>query len=434
MRALCALAAFAAHACAFRIPLARRRGALGTESRSPARPAAAVDAAAGDKKNVLFLISDTGGGHRASAKALVNALDRLYPDKINTEIVDIWTEHAGWPYKNFAPWYAIMAKRTYLWRMLWYYGRFYPTRKLQEIATRFQCSKRFGKCIGDAKPDLVVSVHPLCQDIPMRQLAKLDGGERTTPFVTVVTDLGSAHNTWFDQRTDYTFVPSPALETMAKRCGLEDDKIRRRGLPLREGFWEKEARSKAELRETLGLDPDLPTALIVGGGDGVGGIGRVANAVGDALSDQKAGVVVVCGKNAEVKAELEGRAWPEGVDATILGFVENMDEWMAASDCIVTKAGPGTIAEAACCGLPCLLSSHLPGQEAGNVDFVVDNGFGAFMRKPRKIGATLAAWLADRTKLKRMGDAASEAARPNATLDIARDLGGLLFDGKAPPP
>ena len=136
---------------------------------------------------------------------------------------------------------------------------------------------------------------------------------------------------------------------------------------------------------------------MVGGGDGVGGIAKVATALGDALGEAKdpSGFVVVCGKNAQVKKELEERNWPENVKPTILGFVDNMDEWMAAADCIVTKAGPGTIAEAATRGLPCLLSSHLPGQEAGNVKFVVEGGFGAFVKKPAKIGATIAQWFAD---------------------------------------
>jgi 1,2-diacylglycerol 3-beta-galactosyltransferase len=408
------------------------------------RPASAVTSTASTtaqapstgKKKVLFLMSDTGGGHRASSKALVNALERLYPGKIDAEIVDIWTEHAGWPYRNFVPYYAIMAKRTWMWRMMWYYGRFWPTRKLQEIATRIQCSRRFGKCIADAKPDLVVSVHPLCQDIPLRQLAKIDGGSRKTPFVTVVTDLGSAHNTWFDGRGDYTFVPSDALEKMASRCGVPDDKIIKRGLPLREGFWDLAGSEKIKeaTRNKLGLTTGVPTALVVGGGDGVGGIAKVATALGDALGEAKdpSGLVVVCGKNAAVKKELEERQWPENVKPTILGFVDNMDEWMAAADCIVTKAGPGTIAEAATRGLPCLLSSHLPGQEAGNVKFVVEGGFGAFVKKPAKIGATIAQWFADLNLREKLSSKALEAARPSATLDIARDIGGLLFEGKAP--
>ena len=184
----------------------------------------------------------------------------------------------------------------------------------------------------------------------------------------------------------------------------------------------------------MGLTTGVPTALVVGGGDGVGGIAKVATALGDALGEAKdpSGLVVVCGKNAAVKKELEERKWPDNVKPTILGFVDNMDEWMAASDCIVTKAGPGTIAEAATRGLPCLLSSHLPGQEAGNVKFVVENGFGAFVKKPAKIGATIAKWFSDLNLREKLSSKALEAARPSATLDIARDIGGLLFEGKAP--
>ena len=113
-------------------------------------------------------------------------------------------------------------------------------------------------------------------------------------------------------------------------------------------------------------------------------------------------------------------SWPAGVDVTALGFVDNMDEWMAAADCIVTKAGPGTIAEAATRGLPCLLSSHLPGQEAGNVKFVVEGGFGAFVKKPAKIGATIAQWFSDLNLREKLSSKALEAARPSATAAALR--------------
>ena len=404
--------------------------------RTPVVASAVAPAVASDKKRVLLLMSDTGGGHRASAKALVNALDELYPGRVEADIVDIWTDHSCWPYSNFVPWYQIAAKRTWIWRIIWYYGRFYPSRKLQELTSRWQCFAKFRDCISDHAPDMVVSVHPLCQDIPLRALEELDGGSRTTPFVTVVTDLGSAHNTWFHKRTDYTFVPSDALYEMGSRCGLDESKLRLRGLPLREGFWTAESRSKEEVRAALGLEGGRPTALVVGGGDGVGGIAKVATAIGDDLGADgtEAGLVVVCGKNEAVKADLEARDWPPNVKPTILGFVQNMDEWMAAADCIVTKAGPGTIAEAATRGLPCLLSSHLPGQEYGNVKFVEGNGFGAFVKKPKKIAETLTRWLTRAGEREAMQKEALRAARPNATLDIARDIGGLLFDGKAPEP
>lgn len=60
----------------------------------------------------------------------------------------------------------------------------------------FQCHKRFRKMLEEYKPDLVVSVHPLCQEVPIRVMKKMGRGVRKIPFVTVVTDLGGAHPTW----------------------------------------------------------------------------------------------------------------------------------------------------------------------------------------------------------------------------------------------
>ena len=61
---------------------------------------------------------------------------------------------------------------------------------------------------------------------------------------------------------------------------------------------------------------------------------------------------------------------------TIKGFVDNMPEWMTASDMIISKAGPGTIAESFICGLPVLLNGFVPCQEEGNVPFVLKNKVG----------------------------------------------------------
>merc|ERR1711924_42036 len=112
----------------------------------------------------------------------------------------------------------------------------------------------------------------------------------------------------------------------------------------------------------------------------------------------------------------------------VCGFVNNMDEWMAAVDCLVTKAGPGTIAEACSRGLPIVLSSFLPGQEEGNVPFVVDGGFGAYETEPHAIAETVATWLSNPTMLAQMSAAALKLARPSATLDIARELVALALE------
>lgn len=86
------------------------------------------------------------------------------------------------------------------------------------------------------------------------------------------------------------------------------------------------------------------TALVVGGGDGIGNLKEIAYSMAAALgadSGRKSQIVVVCGKNEQMRRSLEREAWPANVNVVVKGFVNNMDAWMGASDCIVTKAGPG---------------------------------------------------------------------------------------------
>jgi 1,2-diacylglycerol 3-beta-galactosyltransferase len=113
----------------------------------------------------------------------------------------------------------------------------------------------------------------------------------------------------------------------------------------------------------LGIDTDLPTVLLVGGGDGMGGIVDIAKKMGNRLGADSTTpqyqMVVVCGNNQKAKDSLMEANFGQGVKVSVQGFVQNMDEWMQASDALVTKAGPGTIAEASICGLPCMLFSYL---------------------------------------------------------------------------
>jgi 1,2-diacylglycerol 3-beta-galactosyltransferase len=135
-----------------------------------------------------------------------------------------------------------------------------------------------------------------CQDIPLRVLKSLGESQgrrrvRNIPFATVVTDLGGAHPLWFHKEADLCFVPSDACRRIALRKGLVAAQLRQHGLPLRRGFWHPDTRSKDQVRESLGLAVGRRTTLVVGGGDGIGGITGVADALGLAL-----GACTTCGE------------------------------------------------------------------------------------------------------------------------------------------
>jgi UDP-N-acetylglucosamine 2-epimerase len=108
-----------------------------------------------------------------------------------------------------------------------------------------------------------------------------------------------------------------------------------------------------------------------------------------------------------------------------LGFITNMAEYMAAADVLVSKAGPGTIAEAASLSLPVMLTSFLPGQEEGNVDYVVQNEFGTFVSDsdPQGISDVVANWLTDEQKLKHLSANAHKCGAPDAAAEIVNAIG-----------
>jgi 1,2-diacylglycerol 3-beta-galactosyltransferase len=108
-----------------------------------------------------------------------------------------------------------------------------------------------------------------------------------------------------------------------------------------------------------------------------------------------------------------------------LGFVCDIATYMVASDILVSKAGPGTIAEAAAVGLPVLMTSFLPGQEEGNVDFVVNQGFGDFQddKNSEAVASKVCHWLQDSKRLNDMSCKAHKASSPRAAEDIVRVIG-----------
>jgi 1,2-diacylglycerol 3-beta-galactosyltransferase len=429
------------------------------------------------KQKVLILMSDTGGGHRASAQALAEVLAQRHGDKVETAIVDVWTLYGPWPFgQELVPYYRELAKRPLLWWAHFRASSLKPAAYLMSQLMSAVCYRGFEQCIREHAPDVVISMHPLCQAVPIKVLRRMHRDEleaaaaavhpgaraaRRIPFVTVVTDLATPHPFWLHPRADLCFVPSDSFHKAATDRGLARSQLRQHGLPVRPGFSPKRvvlatapgavangsswvaSRAVPSVLSELGLLPDRHTVLLVGGGDGVGKLGEIVhamaqelaeyNAAGGAPSWAPAQMAVVCGKNQELCQQLQARDWGPHLHVAVVGFTSRMSDYMGVASCIVTKAGPGTIAEACCSGLPIMLSGYLPGQESGNVAFVVDGGFGAYASEPAKIASTVASWLAEPQRLAQMSERSLLAARPLATERIADDIIELIRPNRVEP-
>jgi 1,2-diacylglycerol 3-beta-galactosyltransferase len=136
-------------------------------------------------------------------------------------------------------------------------------------------------------------------------------------------------------------------------------------------------------------------------------------------------VVTACGRNDRLRHRLAPEAATSGSRLTVLGFVDNFTDWIRCADVVVTKAGPGMIAEAACCGTPLLLTSHLPGQERGNAAVAARAGVGRSAHGSRGMLRELALLQGDPAALAAMRAGCLSLARPGAAAEVADIIAGL---------
>ncbi|KAJ4952917.1 hypothetical protein NE237_029749 [Protea cynaroides] len=379
-------------------------------------------------KKVLILMSDTGGGHRASAEAIKATFNEEFGDEYQVFVTDLWSDHTPWPFNQLPRSYNFLVKHGPLWKLTYYGSAPRVVHQSNFAATSTFIAREVAKGLMKYQPDIIISVHPLMQHVPLRVL-RAKGLLEKIVFTTVVTDLSTCHPTWFHKLVTRCYCPTTEVAKRALKAGLQPSQIKVYGLPVRPTFV-KPVRPKVELRRELGMDEDLPAVLLMGGGEGMGPIESTARALGDALYDETTGepigqVLVICGRNKKLANRLLSIDWK--IPVQVKGFVNKIEECMGACDCIITKAGPGTIAEALIRGLPIILNDYIAGQEVGNVPYVVENGCGKFSKSPKEIAKIVAEWFGPKAdELRAMSLNALKQARPDAVFKIVHDLHELV--------
>ena len=365
-----------------------------------------------DRPRILFLFSDTGGGHRSAAEAIIESIEIEYPDRINCEMVDIFRQYAP-PPLQFAPTiYPPLTRMPDIWELGY---RMSDGRRRSRFFSNMMWAyirRSTRKLVKEHPSDLIVSVHQLTNGPVLRSLPS-----PREPFITVVTDLVSTHAFWYDDRANLIIVPTEAARQRGIKLGVNPDKFRVAGLPVAHRFCQPPG-NPSTIRSEIGWPEDKPIVLLVGGGDGMGPLKETAEAIDQ--TGLPITLVIVTGRNNKIKKRLESRKW--NITTKIYGFVHEMPDFMQASDILVTKAGPGTICEAFIAGLPIILYSRLPGQEDGNVSFVVGKGAGVWAPEPEMVVKALTNWVNFPNQRLQVAESSKRLGRPQAARQIARIL------------
>lgn len=363
------------------------------------------------RPRLVFLFSDTGGGHRSAAEAIIGALEHGYPGQFTPEMVDIFHDYAPALLNRVPDIYPPLSHRPKLLGQI--YRLSDDPRRIRRILNLVYPFIRtsLNRLIAEHPGDVFISVHPLI-NYPLGRALEKTGLK--TPWVTVVTDLVTVHTTWFCPRSDLIVLPTQEAWQIGMHWGIASNRLKVIGLPVAEEFGQRNEDAR-EIKTRLGWPLDDPVILLMGGGEGIVQLETMADAIDEACLPVT--LVIVAGRNTPLKQRLEDRPWK--TPTRIYGFVQAMPDFMHAATILLTKAGPGTISEAMTSGLPVILYSRLDGPEDGNVSYVVDHGAGIWAPDPGLVVEAVTRWLAHPEERARAASACRTLAHPQAAREIA---------------
>jgi 1,2-diacylglycerol 3-beta-galactosyltransferase len=369
--------------------------------------------------HILFLMSDTGGGHRAAARAIEAALQERHPSEFTVELVDVWKDYYPFPFNTLPHTYSrwVNASPFTYSAQFWIMDRLVKWRGFSKIYN-WAALGRMKRLFNDHPADLVVCVHSVFAIPAAYAIKRL---HPTVPFITVITDYALPPTAWYSGDADRTLVPTEPAYQRGLQLGLRPEQMVLTGAPVHPKF-SKVTLTKHEARTELGWQTDKPIVLLVAGGDGMGPLVATAQAVDAQSRDFE--LTVIAGRNQAMKASLEAINWQH--KAHIYGFVDNIQVMMKAADLMITKAGPATITEAAILGLPVVLSGAIKYQESPNVDYVVEHGAGVSAPGPERVAQSVYDILDNNgAALAHLTDAIRRLAQPDAVGKIADEIWAL---------
>jgi 1,2-diacylglycerol 3-beta-galactosyltransferase len=349
---------------------------------------------------LLFVTSVTGGGHGAAAAAVAQALDRLYPGSYAPITFDPLAGPGSartlrWVARRYG-WLIRCAPPA--WGLLYRFTNSQLAARLVHQAIARLASRTLTDVIAGCKPAAIVSFHPLLGQAAIRAR---DAAAPGAAAVTVITDLTRAHATWTWPKADQVVAAADVGVPVGSASLAAPPSLAER----------------AAQRGRLGHSRATFLVLLAGGAEGAGRLSRKAAAIARRLPDVD--VAVMCGRNRLLYWRLRRRVARYGGRLSVHGFVENMGSWLRAADVVVTKAGPATIAESACCGTAIALTGYLPGQERGNVHCVTAAGAGMYWPSVSQLIRGLAWLRADPGSLTSMRASAARLAKPYAAYEVA---------------
>jgi processive 1,2-diacylglycerol beta-glucosyltransferase len=367
-------------------------------------------------RRILVLSASVGAGHLRAAEAVELALRELDPsaEVQNLDVLDF--TNAAFRQLYGRAYLDLVNKAPHV------LGYFYdlldrqpsPQRKSDRLRLLMEKLnlRKFLRLLRTEPWDVIVNTHFL----PAEMIAALRGqGQIGAPHLTVTTDF-ETHRLWINQPCDHYFTATEEGAANLQHWGVPAADVTVSGIPVHPAF--SQPKDRAECRRRLQLAGGRPVILQLAGGFGVGPIERLCRGILEVETPLE--LVVVAGRNEELKARLEQIGPPPRHLLHVSGFTTQMDEFMAAADLVVSKPGGLTTSEALARGTPMAVVNPIPGQESRNSDYLLENGAAIKINNVATLSYKLGQLLATPGRLAALAANAQRLGRPQAAFDVAR--------------
>lgn len=373
-----------------------------------------------DEPRILLFYITPHSGHHKAALSIQKAIEIINPQAY-TQCIDAFN------YTNpvinrivHKTYMQLIRRRPEVWEYLYDNPKVVRrTQKLKSLIHKYN-SRKLLNLIVEHQPDIIICTQAFPCGM-VADLKKYHGVE--IPVVGVLTDY-IAHSFWFYDTVDRYIVPDELSKHKMINNGIAEEKVRILGIPIKPEF--ALPLDKVKVVKNLGLNPDLPTILVMGGGRGLGNIKQIVYFL--YKIDVAFQIIVLAGVNKKLYRFLKRKEkkWGRKKKMQVYGYVDNVWELMTVADILISKPGGITTAEALAKGLPMVIFNPLPGQERSNTEFLLKIGAAIKCERIVDLPVLVKDLLINRDKLKIMGINARKHGHPDASLKIAQEALSII--------
>jgi len=374
---------------------------------------------------ILIISSDTGGGHRSAAAAIVAGIESFVKGESYAVRVVRAVEESHHLAAKLVALYNWLLRNKQHWMKYYYWliNRFRPeTREFFHSRSIAYVRSLFQRWC----PHIVVSVHPLTQHIFARVLKELGLADRV-PLVTVVTDpYYGFWKGWACDDVKLYLVASDEARRQLIDYGIAPERIKISGMPVHPKFSFPGDDAARIARTALGLDPEKFTVFLNAGWEGGGNIPYIFRELVRGELDVQA--IFLAGKNEDLKNEAEALAADAKFPIKVIGYSDEVEQLMRAANVMISKLGGLTTFEALSCRVPIIadVTTEPMPQEAGTVNLIAKSGAAVMLQRASDIVPVVHRMIEDSKHYAALRAATITIAIPNATRRIVEEITALI--------